>query len=130
MNEEIKEMVDAVYSDDVGKLIGIVDDKFPEQTDIKTAVEYLREAGKEFLKERGKYLHSKDLKNAKKIHDGLAIVYYEVAGKIKEEGTEKESLETFAYYWLRSGETESFIEPTLPGEEREESKVEKYARKY
>lgn len=87
----------------------------------KEAVNYLREVSRIYTAVRGEHLRKKELRDAKRIHDKLANIYLKVANKVSDEEV-KQSLETFAFYWLRSGETEIFIEPSLPKQVHEATK--------
>jgi hypothetical protein len=76
---------------------------------------FLRKVSEICIKERDEYLRKKDLANAKKAHDELAKIYLKLADKVSDEKIKK-SLVSFADYWLRSGETEIFIEPSNQAE--------------
>ena len=84
-----------------------------DEIEVQEAVDFLREVSGEYLAKRGEYLRNKQLKDAKVVHDELGKIYSMVARKILDEDVKK-SLEEFVNYWYRSGETEIFIEPSLP----------------
>lgn len=84
-----------------------------DEIEVQEAVDFLREVSREYLAKRGEYLRNKQLKDAKVVHDELGKIYSMVARKISDEDVKK-SLEEFVNYWYRSGETEIFIEPSLP----------------
>lgn len=84
-----------------------------DEIEVQEAVDFLREVSGEYIAKRGEYLRNKQLKDAKVVHDELGKIYLMVAHKILDEDAKK-SLEEFVNYWYRSGETEIFIEPSLP----------------
>ncbi len=96
-----------------------MDDKIKHELDklltnnkieIKDITEYLTEISKNYLEKRGVFLQNKQLIQAKAINDELADIYIYVADKVTD-GEVKKSLKDFAFYWLRSGESEAFIRP-------------------
>lgn len=92
-----------------------------DRIETKEAVDYLRKVSRINIAARGEHLRKKELRDAKTINDELADIYLKVANKVSDEEV-KQSLETFAFYWLRSGETEIFIEPSLPKQVHEATK--------
>lgn len=84
-----------------------------DNVETEEAIVFLKKVSKVYLIIRGAHLHKKERKEAKAIHDELADIYLKIAKKLSDEEV-KQSLNTFAFYWLRSGETEAFIEPSLP----------------
>jgi hypothetical protein len=84
-----------------------------DSIETKEAVDYLRKVSRKYIDERNKLLRRKQRKDAKAIHDELAYIYSKVANKVSNEEVRR-SLKNFVFYWLRSGETEIFIEPSLP----------------
>ena len=84
-----------------------------DEIEVQEAVDFLREVSREYIAKRGEYLRNKQLKDAKVVHDELGTIYSMVARKMLDEDVKK-SLEDFVNYWYRSGETEIFIEPSLP----------------
>ncbi len=81
-----------------------------DKIEMKVILDYLKEISRKYIEERDALLQKKQLREAKAVHNELASIYLHVAEKVTNEAV-KESLNNFAFYWLRSGETESFIEP-------------------
>lgn len=84
-----------------------------DEIETKEALDYLKNISEQYIEDRGKLLADLKLVEAKAIHDELGNIYLMVANKIKNDEIKK-SLIYFANLWLRSGETEMFIEPSLP----------------
>lgn len=84
-----------------------------DSIETKEAVDYLRKVSRKYIDERNNLLRRKQRRDAKAIHDELAYIYSKVASKVSNEEVQR-SLKKFVFYWLRSGETEIFIEPSLP----------------
>ncbi len=82
-----------------------------DKTTIKAVVDTLEIISREYMEDRGALLQKGQLREAKAVHDELAEIYLYVAQEVKDEKV-KQSLITFANYWLRSGETETFIKPS------------------
>lgn len=83
-----------------------------DEIDKQKAIDFLKIVSSIYMEERGNLLHNKRQKDAKMINDEMAYIYYNIAKKIKDNNI-RESLENFSEYWLRSGETEIFIESSL-----------------
>ena len=92
-----------------------------DEIETKEALDYLKNISEQYIEDRGKLLADLKLVEAKAIHDELGNIYLMVANKIKNDEIKK-SLIYFANLWLRSGETEIFIEPSLPKQVHETTK--------
>lgn len=84
-----------------------------ENIQIEDAVKTLKEATKAYMTMRDEYLQSGEIKKAKDIYPKVAAMYNQIADKMSSL-EQRESLEALANFWARSGETEMFIEPSLP----------------
>ena len=84
-----------------------------DKIETKEALNYLEDASENYIEERGKLLVNQKLKEAKATHNELGEIYRMVANKITNDEI-KESLLNFADWWVKNGETEIFIEPSLP----------------
>jgi len=84
-----------------------------DEIETKEALDYLKNTSEQYIEDRGKLLADLKLVEAKAIHDELGNIYLMVANKIKNDEIKK-SLISFTNWWSRSGETEIFIEPSLP----------------
>ena len=96
METKIKSKSDKLVKDDKIEMNNIIDS--------------LKEINKKYIEDRNFLLQNNKIKEAKAVHNELANIYLYVADKITDEAV-KESLKNFAFYWLRNGETETFIEP-------------------
>ena len=83
-----------------------------DKIETKEALNYLKDASENYIEERGKLLVNQKLKEAKATHNELGEIYRMVANKITNDEI-KESLLNFADWWVKNGETEIFIEPSL-----------------
>ncbi len=93
------------------KIISELEELLANNTiEFREITEYLTEVGKNYLKKRGEFLQNKLIAEAKDVNDELAYIYLYVADKVTDEKV-KQSLKDFAFYWLRSGESEAFIRP-------------------
>ena len=84
-----------------------------DKIETKEALNYLKDASENYIEEQGKLLVNQKLKEAKATHNELGEIYRMVANKITNDEI-KESLLNFGDWWVRNGETEIFIEPSLP----------------
>ncbi len=84
-----------------------------ENIQIADAVKTLKEATKAYMTMRDEYLQSGEIEKAKDIYPKVAAMYNQIADKMSSL-EQRESLEALANFWARSGETEMFIEPSLP----------------
>jgi len=87
----------------------------------REALDFLKSISEQYIEDRGKLLADQKLVDAKATHNELSEIYQMVANKIKNDEIKK-SLIYFANLWLRSGETEIFIEPSLPKQVHETTK--------
>lgn len=87
--------------------------KDKEDIKIEDAVKTLKQTTKAYMTMRDEYLQSGEIKKAKDIYPKVAAMYNQIADKMSSL-EQRESLEALANFWARSGETEMFIEPSLP----------------
>lgn len=84
-----------------------------DEIEPREALDFLKSISGQYIEDRGKLLVDQKLVDAKATHNELGEIYQMVANKIKNDEIKK-SLINFADLWSRNGETEIFIEPSLP----------------